>query len=68
MVDCHPGASAKLANYDVHPAFDKEEHPSEYYFTAFFLLLTGGTLLPLTGIMFFDLTRRLFSRKKDSED
>lgn len=68
LVDCHPGASPKLAEYDVHPEFDKEQSPSEYYFTAFFLLLTGGTLLPLTGIMFLDLTRRLFSRKRESEE
>jgi len=64
MVDCHPGASEKLAQYDVHPQLDKEKSPAEFYFTAFFLLLTGGTLLPLTGIMFCDLGRRLFSKKE----
>ncbi len=68
MVDCHPNASPKLAEYDVHPELDKEKSPSEFYFSAFFLMLTGGTLLPLTGIMFLDLARRLFSRKKKSEE
>ncbi len=68
MIDCHPHASAKLAKYDVHPEFDKEKSPMEYYFTAFFLILTGGTLLPLAGIMFLDLGRRLFSRKKEDKE
>jgi hypothetical protein len=69
MVDCHPNASPKLARYDVHPEMDKKKRPSEYYFSVFFLLLTGGTLLPLTGIMLFDLARRLISSyKKESEE
>jgi len=59
-MECHPKASAKLARYDVHPVFDRQKSPLQFYFTAFFILLTGGTLLPLMGIMFLDLTRRLF--------
>ena len=68
MLDCHPDASPKLAAYDVHPQLDKDESPSEYYFTAFFLILTGGTLLPLTVIMFLDMSRRLVYRKKESKE
>jgi len=68
MIDCHPNASPKLAAYDVHPQLDKDKSPSEYYFSALFLILTGGTLLPLTGIMFLDLSRRLFSRNKESKE
>jgi len=68
MIDCHPDASPNLASYDVHPQLDKEKSPSEYYFTALFLLLTGGTLLPLTGIMFLDLSRRLLSRNRESKE
>jgi len=68
QIDCHPDASVKLARYDVHPQLDKEKRPSEFYFTAFFLLLTGGTLIPLTGIMFFDQARRLFSGKRKSKE
>ncbi len=59
-IDCHPSASPKLAKYHVHTVFDPEKSPSQYYFRAFFITLTGGTLLPLMGIMFLDLARRLF--------
>ncbi len=59
-IDCHPKASVKLANYQVHPEFDLKQSPSQYYFRVFFITLTGGTLLPLMGIMFLDLIRRLF--------
>ncbi len=59
-VDCHPGASPQFANYQVHPEFDKEQEPVTYWFTTFFIVLTGGTLLPLMAILFLDLLRRLF--------
>jgi len=59
-MDCHPKATPKLANYQVHPEFDIDKNPSQFYFRAFFITLTGGTLLPLMGIMFLDLVRRLF--------
>lgn len=68
MVDCHPNASDKLARYDVHPQLDRKKSPAEYYFTVFFLLLTGGTLLPLAGIMFLDLARRLFAGKNEEKE
>ncbi len=58
--DCHPTASVKFANYQVHPVFNKEKSPVIYWFTTFFYILTGGTLLPLMGVMFLDLLRRLF--------
>jgi len=57
---CHPKASPKLASYKVHPEFDLKQSPSQYYFRIFFITLTGGTLLPLMGIIFLDLIRRLF--------
>ena len=59
-MECHPKASPRLAGYEVHPRFDRKQNPRQYYFRAFFITLTGGTLLPLMGIMFFDLLRRLF--------
>ncbi|MCK5506237.1 MAG: cytochrome C [Thermodesulfovibrionia bacterium] len=59
-IECHPSATPKLANYKVHMEFDPEQSPREYYFKMFFIALTGGTLLPLMGIMFLDLFRRLF--------
>ncbi len=58
--DCHPKASAKFANYQVHPTFNKDNNQVVYWFTTFFYVLTGGTLLPLMGVMFLDLLRRLF--------
>ena len=57
-------ATPKLAKYNVHTQFDRDTSPSQYYFRAFFITLTGGTLLPLMGIMFLDLVRRLFPGKK----
>ena len=59
-IECHPKATPRLANYKVHMAFDAKQSPKEYYFKIFFIMLTGGTLLPLMGIMFLDLFRRLF--------
>jgi hypothetical protein len=59
-IECHPKATPKLANYKVHLEFDPEQSPKEYYFQLFFIALTGGTLLPIMGIMFLDLFRRLF--------
>jgi hypothetical protein len=58
--DCHPGASEQFGQYKVHPEFSMDKSPEIYWFTAFFIVLTGGTLLPLMGIMFLDLLRRLF--------
>jgi hypothetical protein len=49
-----------MANYKVHPDFNLEQSPVQYYFTVFFLVLAGGTLLPVMGIMGLDLIRRLF--------
>ncbi len=59
-MDCHPTASPNLAKYKVHAEFDLEQSPAHYYFRVFFITLTGGTLLPLMGIMFLDLVRRMF--------
>lgn len=59
-IDCHPGASPKLASYRVHAEFNLQQNPVQYYFTLFFIILTGGTLLPLMGIIFLDCFRRLF--------
>jgi hypothetical protein len=44
--------------------FDPIQSPKEYYFKVFFITLTGGTLLPLMGVMFLDLFRRLFPNIK----
>ena len=59
-IDCHPNASSKLAKYAVHAEFNLEQSPAQYFFTFFFIVLTGGTLLPLMGIIFLDLVRRFF--------
>lgn len=59
-IDCHPNASPKLANYGVHSEFNLTQSPAQYFFTFFFIVLTGGTLLPLMGIIFLDLVRRFF--------
>ncbi len=59
-IDCHPKASARLANYKVHAEFSLENSPVEYFFTVFFIVLTGGTLLPLMFIILLDLIRRFF--------
>ena len=72
--DCHPKATPEMASYKVHTEFNLEQSPFEYYFQVFFIVLTGGTLLPLMGIMFLDLVRRLFPnaalkrRKKTDEE
>lgn len=63
-IDCHPNASPKLANYKVHAEFSLKQSPAEYIFTVFFIVLTGGTLLPLMGIIFLDLIRRFFPHAK----
>jgi hypothetical protein len=59
-IDCHPSASPKLAKYAVHAEFSLEQSPAQYFFTFFFIVLTGGTLLPLMGIIFLDILRRFF--------
>jgi hypothetical protein len=59
-IDCHPSASPKFATYAVHAEFNKDQSPVQYYFTLFFIVLTGGTLLPLMGIIFLDCIRRIF--------
>jgi hypothetical protein len=58
--DCHPKASPKLAKYGVHAEFNLTQNPIHYFITLFFIVLTGGTLLPLMVIIFLDLLRRLF--------
>jgi len=60
QIDCHPGASPRFAKYNIHAEFNLEQSPAEYYFTIFFIFLTGGTLLPLMGIIFLDSFRKLF--------
>lgn len=57
--DCHPNASPKLADFDVHAEFTPQS-PGRFYVTIFFIFLTGCVLLPLMGIIFLDLLRRLF--------
>ena len=59
-MECHPNATSKLADYNVHPAFSFKKNPWQFGFTAFFIFLAGGTLLPLMGLMFMDLIRRIF--------
>jgi hypothetical protein len=59
-IDCHPSASPKLAKYGVHSEFSLVQSPAQYFFTVFFIILTGGTLLPLMGIIFLDIVRRFF--------
>jgi hypothetical protein len=59
-LECHPGASAKFASYNVHAEFNLTQSPIQYFYTVFFIVLTGGTLLPLMGIIFLDCLRRLF--------
>jgi hypothetical protein len=61
-LDCHPQATPGMAQYKVHPEFNLEKSPIQYYFTVLFLVLAGGTLLPLMGLMGLDLVRRLFPR------
>lgn len=59
-IDCHPEATPKLAEYKVHIEFSKAQSAPQYYFKLFFIVLTGGVLLPMMGIMFLDLMRKLF--------
>jgi hypothetical protein len=59
-MDCHPTASPKFASYSVHAEFNLVQSPIQYFFTVFFIVLTGGTLLPLMGIIFLDIVRRFF--------
>ncbi len=59
-IDCHPKATPQMASYRVHAEFNKEQGTVQYYFKIFFICLTGGTLLPIMGILFLDLVRRLF--------
>lgn len=61
-MDCHPGASPQLAEYKVHAEFNREQSPAQYYFKLFFITLTGGVLLVMTGLLFLDLVRRMFPR------
>lgn len=58
--DCHPDASPNFATYNVHAEFSQEKNPGQFYFTVFFIFLTGGVLLPLMLVIFLDLLRRLF--------
>lgn len=60
MTECHPTASPALADYQVHPTFSPKIHPWQFYFAGLFILLAGGTLLPLMGILLFDITRKIF--------
>jgi hypothetical protein len=55
-IECHPGASPRLANYKVHAEFNLEQSPAQYFFTLFFIILT----MPLMFIILLDLIRRLF--------
>jgi hypothetical protein len=64
QIDCHPDASPQFAKYNVHAEFNLDQTPVQYYFTLFFIILTGGTLLPLMGIIFLDLLRRFFPDTK----
>lgn len=59
-MDCHPNATPQMATYKVHAEFNREQSPFQYYFQVFFIVLAGGTLLPLMGLLFLDLFRRLF--------
>ncbi len=59
-MDCHPTASPKFASYSVHAEFNLVQSPVQYFFTVFFIVLTGGTLLPLMGVIFLDIVRRFF--------
>ncbi len=59
-VECHPNASREMAKYQVHAEFNRARNPKHYYFSLAFIVLTGGTLLPLMGIMFLDILRRIF--------
>jgi hypothetical protein len=59
-LDCHPAATMKLADYKIHVEFSKAQNAPQYYFKLFFMVLTGGVLIPMMGIMFLDLFRRLF--------
>ncbi len=59
-MDCHPGASPKLAEYKVHAEFDMDQSPYRYSFKLFFMALTGGVLLSMTGLLFLDLVRKMF--------
>lgn len=59
MAECHPKASPNLARYKVHASFDPQKSPLQFTFRLFFIVLTGGTLLPLLGMMFFDMMRKL---------
>ena len=59
-IDCHPSASSKLAKYSVHAEFNLTQSPAQYFFTVFFIILTGGTLLPLMFIILLDIIRRFF--------
>ena len=59
-IDCHPSASPRFASYAVHAEFSLVQSPAQYFFTVFFIVLTGGTLLPLMGIIFLDIVRRFF--------
>ncbi|MEN8263936.1 MAG: cytochrome C [Nitrospirota bacterium] len=63
-MDCHPTASPKFASYGVHAEFNLVQSPIQYFFTVFFIVLTGGTLLPLMGIIFLDIVRRFFPHAK----
>ena len=59
-IDCHPNATQKLSTYAVHAEFNLDQSKTHYFFTLFFIILTGGTLMPLMGIIFLDLVRRFF--------
>ena len=59
MTECHPKASPKLGRYQVHANFDPQKSPLQFTFRLFFIAITGGTLLPLLGMMFFDMLRKL---------
>lgn len=58
--ECHPDVSPRAAAYDVHAEFRPDENPVLFWFTVFFRVIAGGTLLPLCGLILLDLLRRTF--------
>jgi hypothetical protein len=56
--DCHPGATAKFAEGEIHVDPYNEDSGILYYMTNFFMILTVSTLIGLILFIMMDLFRR----------
>ncbi len=55
---CHPNVNDRALSYQLHAEINTESNSVLLFFTMFFHVLAGGTLIPLYGVILLDLLRR----------